>query len=67
MADSHNSQTHSSSSGGKTSGGADFTVHEAQYGKSGKASDMSLVISSGEVARRVRGKENNDKNKGGKK
>ncbi|KAF5132961.1 hypothetical protein E5D57_003583 [Metarhizium anisopliae] len=67
MADSYNSQTHSSASGGKTSEGADVTVHEAQYGKSGKASDMSMVISSGEAARRVRGKGNKDKDTEGKK
>ncbi|KAF5125200.1 hypothetical protein E5D57_009887 [Metarhizium anisopliae] len=66
-ADSHNSQTHCSTSSGKTLEGADVTVHETQYGKSGKASDISLVISSGEVARRVRGKGNNGKNKEGKK
>ncbi|KAJ6438768.1 bZIP transcription factor domain-containing protein [Purpureocillium lavendulum] len=55
MAD-NDSRGHSSTSAGKASETSDVTIHEAQFGKSGKASDMSIVISSGEAARRVRGK-----------
>lgn len=61
MADNGGNQGYSSASGGKTSEEADVIIQDAQFGKSGKASDMSIVISSGEAARRVRGKSNKDK------
>lgn len=68
MADSGGNQGSSSTSDGKTSEEADVTIQDAQFGKSGKASDMSIVISSGEAARRVRGKGSKDKDgKEGKK
>jgi len=36
-------------------------VQDAQFAVSGKASDLSIVVSSGEAARRRRKKENRDK------
>lgn len=63
MAD--NTQVHSNTSGGKTGKEGKVTVHNAQFGMSGKASDLSIALSSGDAARRAReeNKRKKEKNK----
>jgi hypothetical protein len=61
MADSSGKQGDTSGSGGQTSGDrdsgqSDAVIGEAQVAVSGRAGEMSQVISSGEEARRRRGK-----------
>lgn len=61
MADAGGTQGGSSGAAGQTSGGrdsanSDAVIQEAQVAMSGKGSQMIQVISSGEEARRRRGK-----------